>query len=89
MALGCPSIVSDTTCLPEICGDAALYASPTKPEAWLEQILRVRSDANLRSDLVARGHERAQLYSWSGSACAYLDAMAGLDHLNPVFSKVS
>ena len=38
MALGCPSIVSDTTCLPEICGDAALYASPTKPEAWLEKI---------------------------------------------------
>lgn len=89
MALGCPTLVSDTTCLPEICGDAALYASPNKPEAWLDQILRLRSNADLRTDLIARGRKRAQLYSWSGSARAYLEAMAGLDHHIPALSKVA
>ena len=35
MAIGCPVVVSDTASMPEVCGDAALYASPYNPEEWL------------------------------------------------------
>ena len=79
MSLGCPVVVSDRSCLPEICGEAALYASPTDPNAWLERFLRLRNDAELRATLVERGLRRAALYSWSSSAESYLQAMANSD----------
>ena len=35
MALGCPVVASDRASMPEICGDAALYAPPTDADAFL------------------------------------------------------
>ncbi len=32
MALGCPVVSSDRSCMPEICGDAALLADPKTPQ---------------------------------------------------------
>lgn len=81
MALGCPVVVSDRASLPELCGDAALYASPTDPEAWLDSFLRLRNDDALRDGLVARGRARAKDFSWSATAQLYLRAMAVADGL--------
>jgi glycosyltransferase involved in cell wall biosynthesis len=79
MAIGCPVVVSDRGSLPEICGDAALYASPSNPREWLSAFLRLRRDARLRSDLVLRGRERAVHFSWRETAIRYLGLMARLD----------
>jgi glycosyltransferase involved in cell wall biosynthesis len=79
MTLGCPVVVSDRASLPEICGDAVLYASPIDGDAWLACFLRLRADPQLRADLIARGRERATHYSWNRSAEIYLQAMARLD----------
>lgn len=79
MARGCPVIVSDSGSLPEICGDAALYAPYDKPEAWLAQFKRLQADANLRADLAARGPAAAARYSWRRSAEQYLELMAEMD----------
>jgi glycosyltransferase involved in cell wall biosynthesis len=79
MALQCPVVVSDCASLPEICGQAALYASPIDGDAWLACFLRLRADPQLRADLIARGRSRARLYSWRESAEVYLQAMARLD----------
>jgi glycosyltransferase involved in cell wall biosynthesis len=79
MAIGCPVVVSDRGSLPEICGDAALYASPSDPREWLSAFLRLRSDVHLRSDLVRRGKERAAGFSWRETAVRYLMLMARLD----------
>ncbi|MEP9379952.1 glycosyltransferase family 1 protein [Aquabacter sp. CN5-332] len=81
MALGCPVVVSDRASLPEICGDSALYASPTDPEAWLDSFLRLRNEDALRAGLVARGRARAADFSWSTTAQLYLRAMAVADGL--------
>ena len=89
MALGCPSVVSNTTCLPEICGDAALFASPTAPEQWMQHFLRLRDDAHLRSSIVEKGRERAKLYSWKQSALRYLQAAAVLDRLPSMDGSVA
>jgi glycosyltransferase involved in cell wall biosynthesis len=79
MALGCPVVVSDRTSLPEVCADAALYASPYDAEAWLARFLELRKDARLRGEMIARGRRRAAEYSWTQSARLYLQAMADLD----------
>jgi glycosyltransferase involved in cell wall biosynthesis len=79
MALGCPVVVSDRASLPEICGDAALYASPNDAQAWLRQLKLLKSDARLRGDLVAKGPAQAAKFSWRRSAELYLEAMARSD----------
>jgi glycosyltransferase involved in cell wall biosynthesis len=81
MSLGCPVVVSDRSCLPEICGDAALYAPPTDASAWLEMFRRLRHDPALRAMLVERGRRRAALYSWSAAAESYLQLMTRSDGL--------
>jgi glycosyltransferase involved in cell wall biosynthesis len=79
MVLGCPVVVSNQASLPEICSDAALYASPTDPEAWLTHFLRLKQDNTLRTQLTTRGRTQAAKFSWRASAELYLRAMARAD----------
>lgn len=82
MALGCPVIASTSPCLPEICGDAALYAGPDDPDAWVAAIRRLASEPTLRQSLIAKGTERAKAYSWRTIAENYLSLMARVDGSN-------
>jgi glycosyltransferase involved in cell wall biosynthesis len=82
MALGCPVIVSDRSSLPEVCGDAAIYASPFEPDRWISAFLKLRQQPGLREQLIAKGLARAPLFSWHQSASIYLDLMARLDKAN-------
>jgi glycosyltransferase involved in cell wall biosynthesis len=79
MAVGCPVIATDRTSLPEIGGNAILYAPPDAPEVWLNQILRLRNDPDLRDSLIQAGRAQAREFSWRKSAVLYLDAMAEID----------
>ncbi|HEX4768316.1 MAG TPA: glycosyltransferase family 1 protein [Lichenihabitans sp.] len=81
MALGCPVVASDCAGLPALCGEAALYASPTRAEAWLDAFVRLRDDPVLRERMRRQGPARAGLFSWSASARIYLQAMAKADGL--------
>lgn len=81
MALGCPVIVSDRASLPEICGDAALYASPDNADAWYERFMELRQSPMLRLDMIARGWIRTSRYRWDTSAELYLLAMLEADGL--------
>jgi glycosyltransferase involved in cell wall biosynthesis len=76
MALGCPAIVSDASVLPEICGDAALYCDPARPETLAAAIRRLCAEPGLRDDLVARGIERTRVFSWSNGAEALLKTLS-------------
>ena len=79
MALGCPVVSSNCASLPEVCGNAALYASPTVADEWLDCFVALRTNPQLRQDLIARGRIRAAEFSWPRSATVYLDALAQLD----------
>ena len=81
MALGCPVVVSNRASLPELCGDAALYATPFDGDAWLDAFVSLRNVAALREQLGARGRLRAQHYRWARTAEIYLKEMARLDGL--------
>ncbi len=83
MTLQCPVVASDCASLPEICGDAALLASPFDGDAWLTCFLRLRDEPDLRKDLIAKGRSRVTLFSWKKSAEVYLQAMADVDAAGP------
>jgi alpha-1,3-rhamnosyl/mannosyltransferase len=68
MACGCPVVTSDRSAMPEVGGDAALYASPEDPTQIAERILALLRDAGLRTTLLARGLERAASFTWRRTA---------------------
>jgi glycosyltransferase involved in cell wall biosynthesis len=79
MASGCPVVASTAPCLPEICGDAALYAGPDDAEGWIAAIERLHTDSATRSRTVEAGIARARRYTWRRIAEQYLELMAELD----------
>jgi glycosyltransferase involved in cell wall biosynthesis len=79
MASGCPVVASTAPCLPEVCGEAALYADPDDLDGWYEAVERLRDEPELRRRLVRAGHACARRYSWRGIAEAYLELMAQVD----------
>jgi glycosyltransferase involved in cell wall biosynthesis len=72
MVCGCPVIASHAASMPEICGDAALLCDPDRPDAFAANIQSLMTDPALRLELIARGTERARLFSWERSASQLL-----------------
>lgn len=72
MALGCPVVASDQSCLPEICGAAALLAGPDDAPTWQAHFRNLVTSPALRADLRGRGLERAKAFSWHNAAQGYL-----------------
>lgn len=63
MLLGAPVLTSTEGSLPEVAGDAALLVDPYDVEAIRDGIRTLDSDADLRRDLVERGHLQAAKFS--------------------------
>ena len=78
MTLGAPVITSNTSSLPEVAGDAALFVNPDNPMDLVDAILQIISDSNLRRELIEKGHERAKLFSWERTARETLKAYKSL-----------
>lgn len=70
MAAGVPVVSSNRSALPEVCGDAALLASPDDAEEIAECLRRLIGDEGLRSALIARGKARAAAFTWEKAAAA-------------------
>jgi glycosyltransferase involved in cell wall biosynthesis len=68
MACGTPVIVSNTSSLPEVVGDAALLVEPTDADGLAVAIWRALSDDGLRKQMVDKGLQRARLFSWEKAA---------------------
>jgi glycosyltransferase involved in cell wall biosynthesis len=64
MIHGAPVVSSSATCLPEIYGDGAHYFDPLDIKAMAEAINDVLADEKLRAELIKKGREHAQKYSW-------------------------
>lgn len=72
MACGCPTVVSNTAALPEICGDASFYVNPYDPNDIADGIIKVLNNKALKDILIKRGFERVKLFSWKKSAEEHL-----------------
>lgn len=82
MACGAPTLTSDTSCMPEVVGDAAVTVDPTSVDAIAGGLRRLLDDPDLRARLAARGMARARTFSWDRTAGQTVDvyrAVVGLD----------
>lgn len=68
MASGIPVVVSDTTSLPEVVGNAGLLVDPRDPESIADGLNRAVTDTALRQTLRARGLERVRMFCWDDVA---------------------
>ena len=78
MACGTPTLAADSSCLPEVVGDAGLLLPPRDPAAWGEALGRVAADPDLRRALSERGRRRAALFTWERAALAVEQVLASL-----------
>ena len=65
---GVPVITSNVTSMPEIAGDAALIVDPYRVEEIADAMIRIHRDEQLRNQLIEKGKERKDLFTWDGSA---------------------
>ncbi len=72
MACGTPVVASNAACLPEIAGDAALYANPRTEEEIAARILDLLQDEELRAVQIEKGRARISKFQWADSAAATL-----------------
>lgn len=63
MAFGCPVVSSDTSSMPEVLGDAALYFNPYSMEEMSAAIRKILEDENLRDRFRLKGLSRVKLFS--------------------------
>jgi glycosyltransferase involved in cell wall biosynthesis len=68
MACGTPVVVSDSSSLPEVVGDAGLQVDPHDPDALAVALERAILDEPLRAELRRRGLERAATFTWAAAA---------------------
>jgi glycosyltransferase involved in cell wall biosynthesis len=67
-AAGCPAVLSNTSSLPEVGGNAAVYFDPRSMDEIRTGVEKIVSSPSLRIDLAKRGQERLKEFSWERCA---------------------
>jgi len=68
MNAGVPVICSNTTSLPEVGGDAVLYADPFDVSEINDAMVRLYQDNELRESLIEKGFRQKEKFSWDKTA---------------------
>ena len=79
MACGVPVVVSSTTSLPEVAGEAALLADPEDPADLAHVIERALFDGTLRAELRTSGPLRAAQFDWAKTAEGLMASLHSAD----------
>jgi glycosyltransferase involved in cell wall biosynthesis len=82
MIAGCPVACSNTTSLPEIGGDAAVYFDPQNAKEMARALVEISTNEALRGELLTAGRERNALFS------SRLSAVKTLSLYRRVFENV-
>lgn len=75
MACGVPVLTSNSTALPEVCGNAALYSDPFDYKSFAHFMNLLDTDQYIRSQLISLGLEKAKHYNWSNTARSILSVL--------------
>ena len=73
MACGCPVLVSRSSSLPEVVGDAGILLPPDDSGAWAGALGKLLSAPTVLARWRERGPERAALFSWEKAASETLE----------------
>jgi alpha-1,3-rhamnosyl/mannosyltransferase len=72
MAAGVPVVTSNTSCLPEIAGDAAVLVDPRSASEISSGLNRLLSSESLRRQFAIQSRERAGMFRWETCAARSL-----------------
>ncbi len=64
MARSCPVLSSNTSSMPEILGEAALYFNPKDESDFLSQLDKILNNNDIRDKMIELGKEQSKKYSW-------------------------
>ncbi len=76
MKSGVPVVVSNSTCLPEVCGDAALYFEPSDTNQLTKNIQLILNNESLRLRMIEKGLRHAENFDWQLSTSKILSIIA-------------
>ena len=68
MECGTPVITSNISSMPEVAGDAAILVNPHDPEEIAKAMFAIMDSSSLRDELIQKGYERVQMFSWDKTA---------------------
>ncbi|MCP5100521.1 MAG: glycosyltransferase family 4 protein, partial [Chloroflexi bacterium] len=63
---------ANTSSLPEVAADAALFVDPDDIDGMIAAIQRIAQDNTLRADLIQRGNKNVKRFSWEKTAVQVL-----------------
>lgn len=67
MTIGTPVVTSNTSSLPEVSGEYAVYCDPSQPSSIAEALSEVLSDKEKAKSMAAGAFERSKQFSWNES----------------------
>ena len=80
MACGTPVISANVASMPEVIGDAGLLVNPFEVDEICNAMERMMDDEMMRCELIEKGLERVQRYTWENSANVLLDVYKKILH---------
>jgi glycosyltransferase involved in cell wall biosynthesis len=84
MAAGIPVLTSDRSAIPEVAGDAALLVNTEDTATLASALCLLTESKQLREDLIRRGRDRAQTFSWAAAVeqtwAVYEQVLTGSRH---------
>ena len=75
MKCGCPVILANSSCFPEIAADAAIYFDPGSSSSLIQALENILEDEDLRSKMIKRGYDRVKEFSWEKTAKGYFSVI--------------
>ena len=73
MQCGTPSVVSDTSSLPEVVGDAGILLDPKDQESLVKSMWKLYSDEVYRNELSEKSLLQAKKFSWEKTVQQHID----------------
>jgi glycosyltransferase involved in cell wall biosynthesis len=70
-----PVITSNTTSMPEVGGDAAIYIEPSSVDSITDALTKIEKSPELRKELVEKGKIQREKFSWDKSADKLWESM--------------
>ena len=75
---GCPAILANASCFPEIAGDAAIFFDPNDERELALCINKITEDNSIRLQYIERGYCRVRSFKWDTAAEQTMDIYRSL-----------
>jgi len=72
-ACNCPAVISNTSSLPEVGGNAVEYFNPKDIKSIESSVRRVVNDEVLRKEMIRKGKERLKMFGWEKTSKEFLN----------------